>query len=139
MARYVVTAPYVTVRTMTEQGARVLGLYADAPVPKDAPEDWVKNHLAAKMIAEVEDPAQAVSAVLTPLEVVEAAGQPGGALGVAHARVVAGERGRGRAARPGGRDADKDTGADGDKADGDDGKAAAPAVARPGATPQVKK
>lgn len=69
---YVVTAPYVTVQTMTTHGKRVIGLHTGAPVPDDAPESWVKGHLEAKMIAEVTDPSEVGASPLTPLEMLEA-------------------------------------------------------------------
>ncbi len=42
---YVVTAPYVTVKTMTIQGVRVVGLMEGAPLPADVPERDLKHLL----------------------------------------------------------------------------------------------
>jgi hypothetical protein len=51
-----VTGAYVTVKTMTMQGPRIVGLFAGAPWPADAPEDSTKHHLSVKLIAEVPEP-----------------------------------------------------------------------------------
>lgn len=98
---YVVVAPYVTVRTMTEQGPRIIGLYTGAPVPEDAPEEWVKSHAEAGLIAEVEDPAAAVVTPLTPIERMEAGERGESESFVVAARVHEGEvaRTRSRAAQ----------------------------------------
>lgn len=70
MAKYIVTGAYVTVKTMTHQGPRILGLMAGAPVPDDAEPAWVKHHLETNLIVEVEDPAAVPSneVFLTPIE-----------------------------------------------------------------------
>lgn len=88
--KYVVTAPYVTLKTMTPQGVRLTGFFAGAPVPGDVPEDQLKHHLDFQMITEVDDPAAVASADLfpTPVEMLDA-GKPVGAL--AHERVTAAE------------------------------------------------
>src|SRR5690242_5279763 len=49
---YRVTAPYVTLKTMTENGVRVVGLYAGAPVPFDVPQDSLDHHIRMGMVEE---------------------------------------------------------------------------------------
>jgi hypothetical protein len=49
---YVVTAAYVTVKTNTPDGPRIVGRYAGTPVPADAPPEWIAHHLHKHMIAE---------------------------------------------------------------------------------------
>jgi hypothetical protein len=66
--QYVVTAPLVSVKTMTIEGVRLINLYTGAPVPADADPGWVERHLEAKMIAKVADPAAVSVAVLSPQE-----------------------------------------------------------------------
>lgn len=56
MDRYVVTAPYVTLQTMTPQGKRITGFYAGAPVPADVPEWQIKHHLDNNLIELVPEP-----------------------------------------------------------------------------------
>lgn len=94
MAKYVVVAPYVTLKTMTHQGARILGFHAGAPVPDDVPPEMIKHHLDNKLIAEVADPTQIPQDELfpTPLEQMDAAGVS------AADRVAEGEKSRNRAA-----------------------------------------
>lgn len=54
--KYTVTGAYVTVKTMTDQGVRIVGLYAGAPVPADAGEAWVQHHLDNNLIEAVPAP-----------------------------------------------------------------------------------
>src|SRR5258708_40122581 len=49
---YVVTGPYVTVKTMTIQGMRVVGLYEGTPVPKDVPPPDLAHLLAQGLVHE---------------------------------------------------------------------------------------
>jgi len=56
--RYVVTAPYVTLRTMTVEGNRMLGFQAGATVPDDVPEDSFDHHLSHGLIAPAGEEAQ---------------------------------------------------------------------------------
>lgn len=65
---YVVVAPYVTVRTMTMDGPRIIGLFAGAPIPADADPGWCERHAEAKMIAKVADPAVVPDLTLSPVE-----------------------------------------------------------------------
>lgn len=58
MAKYKVVAPYVTVRTATDQGPRVVGLYQGAILPDDVPEESIQHHLDNDMIVEVDEPAR---------------------------------------------------------------------------------
>lgn|SRR5512135_2122526 len=50
---YVVTGAYVVARTYTPDGIRMVGLYAGAPWPQDAPQDAGQHHLSSGLIAEV--------------------------------------------------------------------------------------
>jgi hypothetical protein len=50
---YTVTGKYVTARTMTTDGWRVVGLMEGARVPPDADPEWIEHHLRKKLIAEV--------------------------------------------------------------------------------------
>jgi len=59
---YRVTGAYVTVKTETADGMRIIGLYAGAPVPADASDEWVKHHLSSGLIEEVASPAPAAEA-----------------------------------------------------------------------------
>lgn len=70
MPKYVVTAPYVTVKTMTQEGPRVVGLYVNSPVPKDADPGWIERHIEAHMVMEVEDPTT-VNAATSALEALD--------------------------------------------------------------------
>jgi len=65
---YRVTAPYVTVRTMTENGPRIIGLYKGAVVPDDAAEDWIEAHTRDQLIEEFGAEAAPVSAESVPAE-----------------------------------------------------------------------
>lgn len=56
MTQYVVTGAYVTVKTMTNEGPRILGLFAGAPWPADATEDATRHHLAMGLIEAVPEP-----------------------------------------------------------------------------------
>jgi len=60
--QYVVTGAYVTVKTETADGPRVVGLYAGAPWPADAPPEATKHHLENSLIEEVGAPAPAPAA-----------------------------------------------------------------------------
>lgn len=66
--RYVVAGAYVTVKTMTMEGPRIVGLFAGAPWPADAPLDATQHHLSQRLIVPVEDPS-AVNPTLTPMDV----------------------------------------------------------------------
>ncbi len=48
---YVVTGAYVTVKTVTPDGVRIVGRYAGAPVPPDASPEWITHHLDKGLIA----------------------------------------------------------------------------------------
>jgi len=50
---YQVTAEYVTVKTMTVQGVRVVGLHKDAPVPADVPEEDLAHLIKMGLIHEI--------------------------------------------------------------------------------------
>lgn len=50
---YTVTGKYVTARTMTTDGWRVVGLMEGARVPPDVDDDWIDHHLRKNLIAEV--------------------------------------------------------------------------------------
>jgi hypothetical protein len=63
---YRVTGPYVTVRTMTENGPRIIGLYTGARVPDDAEQEWIGNHLRDGLIGEVGAEPPPVSAESVP-------------------------------------------------------------------------
>lgn len=51
--RYVVTAPYVTVKTMTLEGWRVVGLHEGAPLPADVDQVTIDNLLRKGLAGEV--------------------------------------------------------------------------------------
>jgi hypothetical protein len=53
--RYVVTAPYVTLKTATVDGIKIVGFYQYAPVPEDVDPEVIKRHLAAGSISKVGD------------------------------------------------------------------------------------
>lgn len=55
MAKYVVTAEYVTLRTRTPDGVRQVGMYKGAPVPDDVPADQIDHHLRRSLIRAVDD------------------------------------------------------------------------------------
>ncbi len=50
--RYVVTGAYVTAKTMTTEGVRIIGLHAGAPLPNDVPESDGQHLLDHELIAE---------------------------------------------------------------------------------------
>lgn len=56
MAKYTVKGAYVTCKTMTTEGVRIVGLYAGAPVPGDAEDAWIKHHLDNNLIEAVPEP-----------------------------------------------------------------------------------
>lgn len=60
--RYVITGAYVTVKTMTTQGPRIVGMYAGAPWPDDAEAAATQHHLDCGLIEEVPAPAPPVEA-----------------------------------------------------------------------------
>jgi hypothetical protein len=47
-----VSAPYVTVKTGTPQGMRIVGLFTGAPMPFDVPQDTLDHHIAMDLVAE---------------------------------------------------------------------------------------
>src|SRR5260221_658993 len=49
---YVVTGEYVMLKTMTTDGLRYVGLYRNAPVPDDVPQEQVDHHLKMGLIHE---------------------------------------------------------------------------------------
>lgn len=53
---YRVTAPYVTVKTRTHEGERIIGLYAGGLLPADVPDEQIQHHLDNDMIVEVDEP-----------------------------------------------------------------------------------
>ncbi len=59
MTRYVVCAPYITLRTMTPEGPRILGFYDGQPVPEDVPKEQIEHHLGTRQIRAVEEPKRA--------------------------------------------------------------------------------
>jgi hypothetical protein len=70
--QFVVTGPYITVKTGTLEGVRVLGFYRDAPVPKDVNPEHLLHLLRHDLIGPTPVPAP------TPLEQVGADGAGGG-------------------------------------------------------------
>jgi len=58
--RYRVVAPYVTCPANTRDGLRIVGLYANASVPPEATDEWIRHHLDNNLIVEEEDDAPAV-------------------------------------------------------------------------------
>src|SRR5258708_3246670 len=49
---YQVTALYVTFKTQTSDGIRYVGLYQNAPVPADVPQEQLDHHLKMGLIHE---------------------------------------------------------------------------------------
>lgn len=86
--QYVVTGAYVTLKTSTPQGPRILGFYRGAPVPADVSQEQIDHHLNQGLIAEVADPAAVPASELFPSPLEEQEG-PG-----ANERVVKGEKQR---------------------------------------------
>jgi hypothetical protein len=80
VTRYRVKAAYVTVKTMTPDGAQMRGLYSGAPVPEDAPERWIKGHLESKMIEAIPEP-KPVAPPDPPKATAPAAAKPAAAKG----------------------------------------------------------
>lgn len=83
MARnYVVTGAYVTVKTVTPDGPRVVGLYEGAPWPADAPAEATEHHLEEGLIAEAGAEAKVPAHVAVPEPAAqvpdEPVGEPGG-------------------------------------------------------------
>lgn len=70
MTNYVVTGKYVTVKTMTMEGPRIVGLFAGAPVPRDVTDAQLKHLESHDLIVAVED-AAAVNADVTPVEALD--------------------------------------------------------------------
>lgn len=70
MQRYVVTGKYVTVKTMTMDGPRIVGLSTGAPVPADVDEKSLKHLESHDLIVAVADPA-AVNPDVTPVEALD--------------------------------------------------------------------
>lgn len=56
MTRYKVIAPVVICKSQTPSGLAYKHLQKGAPVPPEAPADWIRNHLRDGMIAEVPEP-----------------------------------------------------------------------------------
>lgn len=52
---YEVTGEYITVKTETANGPRVVGLLKGARVPSDVSEESIAHHLRVGLIAEVDD------------------------------------------------------------------------------------
>lgn len=81
--KYTVVGEYVTVKTVTDRGPTVVGLYAGAPWPEDAPEDATQHHLESGLIAEVgkapqADAGPAVASAPAAQVPDEPVGEPGG-------------------------------------------------------------
>jgi hypothetical protein len=76
---YKVTAPYVTVKTLTpDLGPAIVGLYQNNPVPDDAEPAWIEHHLARGLITETgtAEAVAATAAVTAPVEPVAEAEAP---------------------------------------------------------------
>lgn len=75
--KYIVTAPYVTLRVKDQTGAEVLlGFYEAAPVPDSVDKDDLERHLRKGMIAKAgTEEADAASPVGRPVQF-DAAGMP---------------------------------------------------------------
>jgi hypothetical protein len=54
--QYQVTGAYVTTKTMTTQGMRVIGLHRGAPVPADIDPEHLKHLIAHELVGEVGQP-----------------------------------------------------------------------------------
>lgn len=137
MGRYVVTAPYVTVKTMTLEGPRIVGLYVNAPVPRDVDQGWIDRHIEAGMVMEVVDPAT-VNASTSPMEAL--AGITGADKAAEQEAALNRHRGAEKAAatRKANEDAAAKVAADQAKADRDAADAAAKASRAAAAKPPVK-
>lgn len=55
MGKYMVTGEYVTVKTATADGLRIVGLYRGAALPGDASPETVQHLLGRGLIAEVDE------------------------------------------------------------------------------------
>jgi hypothetical protein len=47
---YRVTGKYITVKTMTQDGPRIVGLHEGAPLPADVSKESIDHHLAVNLI-----------------------------------------------------------------------------------------
>jgi hypothetical protein len=47
---YRVSAPYVTAKTMTQDGARIVGLHNGAPLPYDIPQDGLEHLIRQELV-----------------------------------------------------------------------------------------
>jgi hypothetical protein len=65
--KYTVTGAFVTVKTTTERGPTVVGLYQGAPWPDDATPEATQHHLDNKLIAEVGAPSPTPEALAEPV------------------------------------------------------------------------
>lgn len=75
---YSVIGAYVTVRTVTQDGPRVVGLYAGAPWPADASEEATAHHLAEGLIAETGSGVKAPAHVAEGEPAAQVPGEPEG-------------------------------------------------------------
>jgi hypothetical protein len=66
MARYQVTAPYITVTSAGPYGARLSGYYRDSVLPEDVPQRELDAHEAAGLIVKLDEPAPAPAAEPEP-------------------------------------------------------------------------
>jgi hypothetical protein len=64
--RYVVTAPYITVVTGTQDGPKLLGFYTGATLPDDVTDESIQHHLRLDMIATVADAEKAAAEPAEP-------------------------------------------------------------------------
>lgn len=63
---YVVVDAYVTLKTQTPQGPRLVGFYKGAPVPKDVPKEQIEHHLRGRQIEAVDKPEDVPAPVAGP-------------------------------------------------------------------------
>jgi hypothetical protein len=56
--QYRVTGAYVTLKTATPAGPRMIGFQFGAIVPADVPQDQIDHHLRVRLIAPIDAPAE---------------------------------------------------------------------------------
>lgn len=52
--RYMVVDEYITAKTATPDGTRLVGFYRGAVLPDDVPEETIKHHLLTEQIEEID-------------------------------------------------------------------------------------
>lgn len=76
--QYTVTGAYVTVKTDTSEGPRLVGLYEGSPWPADASAEATAHHLEEGLITEVGQEPATPEALATPVPAAQVPGEPVG-------------------------------------------------------------